>query len=221
MEQLFRKFAPLCAMVMKPNGGSVEFLGTAFAVHTEGYLITAAHVIKGQEQIVISPATNATGYQAAAQKLRAIAAPVQQLDEANDLALLKFSEPVQLKLPTNLFGDANMAGPGTPIMHLGYPFGTSGSLMLVMRSGHLAAKVETAQGIKQLYVEGIAYSGAAGGPLIDVAQGRIIGVINNQIGLVPKSTGADNDFKLPVLTELTFAAPINAVAALLDDLQSS
>jgi S1-C subfamily serine protease len=118
-------------------------------------------------------------------------------------------------------GDADAISPGTKIMHLGYPFGTSGSLILVMRSGHLTAKVEATQGIKQLYVEGIAYSGAAGGPLVDATKGNIIGIVNSQIGLVPKPTGADNDYKLPVLTELTFATPINVVTALLNGRQPS
>ncbi|HET7395574.1 MAG TPA: serine protease [Gammaproteobacteria bacterium] len=221
MEKLFRKFAPLCAMVMKPNGESVEFLGTAFAVHKDGYLVTAAHVVKGQEQIVISPTTNVTGYQTTSNKLRALAASVVQLDEANDLALLELKQPMQLQLPANLLGDADAISPGTKIMHLGYPFGTSGSLILVMRSGHLTAKVEATQGIKQLYVEGIAYSGAAGGPLVDATKGNIIGIVNSQIGLVPKPTGADNDYKLPVLTELTFATPINVVTALLNGRQPS
>jgi serine protease Do len=213
MEQIFRKFAPLCAMVMKPNGESVEFLGTAFAVHTDGYLITAAHLVKDQEQIVISPSTDATGYQTTSPKLRCLAASVEQIDEQNDLALLKFREPINLKLPTDLFGKAEKLIPGTAVMHLGYPFGKTGALALVMRSGHLAAKVET-NGIKQLYVEGVAYSGAAGGPLIDTGQGRIVGIVNNQLGLLPPAKNAKG-MKLPIQLDLTYAAPVESGLELL------
>lgn len=208
----------MCAMVMKPNGNSVDFLGTAFAIHEAGYLVTAAHVIKDQEQILISPSTDVTGYQATSQKLRCIGASVVQVDESNDLALLKFDEPINLKLPPDLFGDTDKLVPGTPIMHLGYPFGKTGSLILVMRSGRLAAKVEAGQGIKQLYVEGVAYSGAAGGPVVDAAQGRIIGVINSQIGLVPPGEN-DKGFKLPIQLDLTYAAPIESGLKLLEKMQ--
>ncbi|MGH8370539.1 MAG: S1 family peptidase, partial [Gammaproteobacteria bacterium] len=210
MEQLFRKFAPLCAMVMKPNSDSVEFLGTAFAVHKGGYLITAAHVVKGQEHIVVSPATDVTGYQTSSPKLRCLVASVETTDEQNDLELLKFSEPINLKLPAGLFGDAETLVPGNPVMHLGYPFGKTGALALLMRSGSLAAKVETAQQVKQLYVEGVAYTGAAGGPLIDAARGRIIGVVNSQLGLVPPVQNAKG-LKLPIQLDLTYAAPIEVV----------
>lgn len=207
MEQLFRKFAPLCAMVMKPNGDSVDFLGTAFAVHEAGYLATAAHVVKDQERIMISPSTDATGYQTTSQKLRCLEASVVEMDERNDVALLKFNEPVNLKLPENLLGNPDKLTPGAAIMHLGYPFGKTGSLVLAMRSGYLVAKIETAQGIKQLYVEGVAYSGATGGPLVDARHDTIIGIVNSQLGLLPKPSNQNNDFKLPVLTELSFAAP--------------
>lgn len=214
MEQLFRKFAPLCAMVMKPHADSVEFLGTAFAVHTDGYLITAARVVKDQKQIVISPSTDATGYQTSSPKLRCLAASVEQLDEQNDLALLKFSEPINLKLPTGLFGNAEELLPGGAVMHLGYPFGKTGALALVMRSGCLAAKIETATGIRQLYVEGVAYSGAAGGPLIDVVQGRIVGIVNSQLGLLPPAKNAKG-MKLPIQLDLTYAAPVESGLELL------
>lgn len=215
MENVFRKFAPLCALVMKPSGDSVEFLGTAFAVHSSGYLATAAHVVKGQGKIVISPSSDATGFQAASQKLRCIDTSVVEMDEKNDVALLKFNDPVGLKLTGELFGDSNRLIPGAAIMHLGYPFGKTGSLVLAMRSGRLAAKVENPQGVRQLYVEGVAYSGAAGGPLIDVSRGTIVGVINQQLGLVPKPSEREFEFKLPIATELTFAAPIDALLDLI------
>lgn len=214
MEQAFRKFAPLCAMVMRPNADAVEFLGTAFAVHPDGYLITAAHVVKDQEHIVISPSTDATGYQTTSPKLRCLAASVEKIDEQNDLALLKFDEPVNLKLPSDLFGDAEKLLPGSAVMHLGYPFGKTGALALVMRSGCLSAKIEAASGARQLYVEGVAYSGSAGGPLIDTVRGRIVGIVNSQLGLLPPAKNTKG-MKLPIQLDLTYAAPVESGLALL------
>ena len=216
MERLFQKFAPLCAMVMTPNGDSVDFLGTAFAVDAAGYLATAAHVVKDRKQVLVSPATDAGGYQVAAQKLRCIAASVVQLNELNDIALLKFDEPIEMKLPPNLFGELDRVFPGAPIAHLGYPFGNTRNLVLAIRSGCLAAKLENVNGVRQLYVESVAYSGAAGGPLLDVARGNIIGLINSQLGLLPKSADDKGGFSVPLQTDLTIATPIQSVMQLLE-----
>jgi serine protease Do len=215
MEQIFSKFAPLCAMVMKQAGDSVEFLGTAFAVREDGYLATAAHVVKGQDTLLISPATDATGYQTTAQKLRCMAVSVVQMDESNDVALLKLTDPVGMRLPADFLGDADALVPGAGIAHLGYPFGKSGSLALTLRSGILAAKTESAQGIRQLYLEGTAYSGAAGGPVLDTQRARVVGVITRQISLVPQSTASATSLTLPVMTDLTYAAPINVLLKLI------
>ncbi|HET7922344.1 MAG TPA: serine protease [Gammaproteobacteria bacterium] len=217
MEQLFKKFAPLCAMVMKQNGDSVDFLGTAFAVREDGYLATAAHVVKDQEKLLISPATDATGYQATSQKLRCLAVSVVQMDEPHDVALLKLAEAISLKLPPDLLGDADTLAPGASIAHLGYPFGKTGVLALALRSGVLAAKTESAQGIQQLYLEGSAYSGAAGGPVLDTRHSRVIGIITRQISLVPVAQASGSDFRLPVMTDMTYASPINVLVKLLTD----
>ena len=65
MEELFRRLAPSCAMVLKrnPDTRGVEFLGSAFAVRADGRLFTAAEVVKGQDEILISPAEDALGFQ--------------------------------------------------------------------------------------------------------------------------------------------------------------
>src|SRR6185312_939589 len=170
MEQLFQKFAPACAMVMEKNPGArgVEFLGSAFVVRQGGWLFTAAEVVKGKTQLLVSPAEEPLGFQPMSR---------EQL--------------------------------------LGFPFGRHGTLVLTARHSHLAAKMLSADGRQQLLVEGAVYSGAAGGALVDVRRGRIVGVLGTQLALLPKEGMLPGKFNLPQQTDLSLAAPIEAAAALL------
>ena len=222
MEELFRRLAPSCAMVLKrnPDTRGVEFLGSAFAVRADGRLFTAAEVVKGQDEILISPAEDALGFQPTSrEQLRCFGAKVASLDAKNNVALLRLTDPAMLRLPPELLGDSEAIHPGAEIMHLGFPFGRHGSLVLTARAGRLAAKVLTPEGNRQLVVDGTVYSGAAGGPLIDVHRGRIVGVLCSQLVLLPREGDSGRKLVLPTQTDLSLAAPIEAALALLSAAQ--
>jgi S1-C subfamily serine protease len=217
MEQLFQRLAPSCAMVLtrNPATGTVDFLGSAFAVRQDGHLFTAAEVVKDRTELLVSPAEDPSGFQPASrEKLNCFPAKVLKQDAANNLALLKLTDSAQLRLPPDLLGDSASLIPGATLMHLGFAFGRHGSLPLLARSGCLAAKVLGPVGNRQLLVEGTAYSGAAGGPLIDVRRGCIVGVMLSPLALMPKDESGKK-FALPQQTDLSLAAPIEAAMALL------
>lgn len=203
-------------MVLTRNAstGAVEFLGSAFAVRQDGHLFTTAEVVKDRSELLVSPAGDPTGYQLVSRdKLNCFPATVVKLDAANNLALLRLTDRAELRLP-ELLGDSAALLPGAELMYLGFAFGRHGSLALTLRSGHLASKVQDPAGRRQLLVEGAAYSGAAGGPLVDVRRGRIVGVMLSQLVLMPKEDPAKK-FALPLQTDLSLAAPIEVAAALL------
>lgn len=203
-------------MVLTRNAstGAVEFLGSAFAVRQDGHLFTTAEVVKDRSELLVSPAGDPTGYQLVSRdKLNCFPAAVVKLDAANNLALLRLTDRAELRLP-ELLGDSAALLPGAELMYLGFAFGRHGSLALTLRSGHLASKVQDPAGRRQLLVEGAAYSGAAGGPLVDVRRGRIVGVMLSQLVLMPKEDPAKK-FALPLQTDLSLAAPIEVAAALL------
>lgn len=217
MEQVFQRFAPACAMVLAkdPATQALDFLGSAFAVRQDGYLFTAAEVVKDREELLISPVEDPTGFQPATrERLRCFGAKLVAQDPKNNLALLKLGEAAQLRLPPDLLGDSAGILPGAAVMHLGFAFGRHGSVSLTARTGHLASKVLGPDGSRQLLVEGVVYSGAAGGPLIDIQRGRIVGVVLSQLMLMPKEDPAKK-FALPQQTDLSIAAPIEAAKALL------
>lgn len=218
MEQLFQKLAPSCAMVLtkNPATGAVDFLGSAFAVRQDGYLFTAAELAKDRSELLVSPAVDALGFQLTSRdKLNCFPARVVKVDAANSIALLKLDDSAQLRLPPDLLGDSEALAPGAAIMHLGFPFGRHGSLALAARTGHLAAKLQNPDGVRQLLVEGSMYSGSAGGPLIEVRRGRIVGVVTGQLALLPREGQTERKLALPIQTDLTLAAPVEAGLALL------
>jgi len=217
MEQLFQRLAPSCAMVLTRDQatGAVDFLGSAFAVRQDGHLFTAAEVVKDHGELLVSPAEDPAGFQPTSRdKLNCFAARVVKADARDGVALLRLGDQAGLRLPPDLLGDSAALLPGTELMYLGFAFGRHGSLALTLRGGRLAAKIQDASGRRQLLVEGAAYSGMAGGPLVDARSGRIVGVVQNQLVLMPKDDGS-RKFALPLQTDLSLAAPIEAAAALL------
>jgi S1-C subfamily serine protease len=217
MEQLFQTLAPSCAMLLErnPATNAVDFLGSAFAVREDGYLLTAAELVKDKTDLLVSPTEDPTGFQSTSRdKLNCFPAVVVKVDAPNGVALLKLADPAQLHLPPDLLGDSTMLIPGAEVMYLGFAFGRHGSLALITRSGCLAAKLQGPAGGRQLLVEGSAFSGTLGGPLIDVRRGRIVGVMQSPLALMPKDESG-RKFALPQQTDLSQAAPIEAGAALL------
>ncbi|HET7176248.1 MAG TPA: serine protease [Gammaproteobacteria bacterium] len=218
MEQIFQRLAPSCAMVLTRNasGKGVDFLGSAFAVREDGYLFTAAEVVKDRTSLLVSPAEDALGFQSSSrEQLRCFAAEVKAADAGNNVALLKIIDPVSLRLLPDLLGETETLHPGAAMMQLGFPFGRHGTLVLTARTGHLAAKMLSTDGRRQLLVEGAVYSGAAGGALVDLRRGRIVGVLGSQLALLPKDSESAGKFTLPLQTDLSLAAPIEAATALL------
>lgn len=217
MEEIIKRFAPACAMVLikDPTTQTVDFLGSAFAVRQDGYLFTTAELVKDRTELLVSPASDPSGFQPTSRaQLSCFAARVVGMDAQNNVALLKLADSARLPLSPDLLGETATLQPGTELMHLGFPFGRHGSVALAARRGHLAAKVQEPTGKRQLLVEGVVYSGAAGGPLIDVRRGRIVGVMLSPLALMPKEESGKM-FAVPQQTDLSLAAPIEAAAALL------
>lgn len=217
MEESVKRFAPACAMVLikDPATQTVDFIGSAFAVRQDGYLFTTADLVKDRTELLVSPAGDPSGFQSTSRpQLSCFAARVAGVDAQNNVALLKLTDSARLRLPPDLLGETESLRPGAELLHLGFPFGRHGSVALTARTGHLAAKVQEPAGKRQLLVEGIVFSGAAGGPLIDVRRGRVVGVLVSPLALMPKEDSGKK-FALPQQTDLSLAAPIEAALELL------
>jgi putative serine protease PepD len=173
-----------------PGGGSqqTQAEGSGFVVDTKGDIVTNEHVVDGANSITVR-----------FQSGKKVKATLVGSDKSTDIAVIKVNVDASLLHPLPL-GDSNTTQPGQAVVALGSPFGLPGT----MTAGIVSAINRTITAPNNFSISGAIQTDAAinhgnsGGPLIDVATGKVIGV-NAQI----ESDSGGND-------GVGFAIPINA-----------
>ena len=179
-EQLNTEMSPVVdrargALVQIQNGG--EGFGAGTIWHTDGLIVTNAHVIAGRGMLrVVLP------------DRQTLPATVIASDPDRDLAALMV---VASDLPTVELGNSRSLQPGQWVMAVGHPWGVAGAVTGGVVIGMGAGLPE----IPRAHHEWIALDlhmrpGHSGGPLVDVA-GRLVG-INTMIA------GPDVGFAVPL-----------------------
>ncbi len=171
-------------------------LGSGFAIHPQGYVITNHHVIDGEYDISL------TLFQEAEHELRSLVfenVRIVALAPHLDLALLKIEDPGNHALPTVPLGDSDIIGQGQTVFSIGSPLGFDRTVS----QGIVSLKNRLIDG--HLFVQSTVQinPGNSGGPLFNL-RGEVIGVNNMKIGAVG-------------IEGLSFAIPSNAVKAFLDN----
>lgn len=150
--------------------------GTAFVVHSDGYLITNVHVVKFEKE------------QADGVRVRVLLqgktypAKVVKLDLEHDLAVIKIEAK---NLPALNFGDSDKVELGEDVRTFGFPLTGRLGQSLKVTSGNIAG-IETAQsdgsisknsanGHKIFLTDASVNPGNSGGPLVN-RKGEVIGV---------------------------------------------
>lgn len=202
-----------------------EFRGTGFAVEDGTLIVTNAHVVPGvldpsrREQVgIIVPQKGTTG--GTFREARLVA-----MDAATDLAVLKIGgDP----LPTLKVVDSSRVREGQEVLFSGFPIGsmlgtfpaTHRAMVAAIapiaipqaRSAELDPKVvrRLAQGAFDIFqLDGTAYPGNSGSPLLDPATGEVIGVVNM---VLVKST---KEATLAQPSGITYAVPSRYLVELL------
>ena len=163
--------------------------GTAVAIATGGYLVTALHVVDRASEISIRTADG-----------RVMPAALVARDAATDLALLK----IEADLPVLPRGPE--PGLGEPVCALGNPYGTG----LSVSCGVVSGLHRTGMGFNAIedfiQTDAAINPGMSGGALVD-GEGRLVGV------LLAIFTGqSDSDIGI------NFAASLPLVVRVIDDL---
>jgi S1-C subfamily serine protease len=197
------------------------FRGTAFVVGSGRFVVTNLHVLP--DVLDTALAVQLPG-DAAGPGWRSLT--VRARDRAHDLALLEV-EGEALPSPLPLADDA-LAGEGTDIVLLGYPIGGLLGYSTVTHRGIVASVTRIAlpapgarlldprtvaqlrQGAFEIYqLDANAYPGNSGGPVIDVASGRVVGVLNMVLARATREGALSNP------TGISYAIPVRHVRALL------
>lgn len=199
------------------------FRGTGFAVDGGQLIVTNAHVLPppdasaAERRVVVQVWRSPGGWEQREVQPAALARP-------HDLALLRLQGPAVP--PLKLAGDAHVPE-GSEVALIGFPVGGALGFSHVTHRGIVAAVTAIAlpqassQGLSERAVrqiregsfdiyqlDAVAYPGNSGGPLLDVASGQVVGVINM---VLTKSREA----ALASPTGISYALPVRHVHALL------
>ncbi|OYV79054.1 MAG: serine protease [Acidithiobacillus ferrivorans] len=167
-------FAPFFGAPGQPGGPQgapgagqkyqVQSLGSGFVVSPDGYIVTAAHVVKGAQKIIVS-LTNHHQY----------TAHLVGLSTRMDVALLKIDAK---NLPTVQIGDSGKLEVGQWVLAVGSPFGFENSVTQGVVSA-TSRPLPDDPYIPFIQTDVPINPGNSGGPLFNM-RGQVIG-INDQI----------------------------------------
>ena len=174
------------------EGGS----GSGSIINREGYVVTNVHVIEGAYKIYIS-LSDGTQYEG----------KVIGIDEASDIAVIKFDPPKDVELKTIPFGESGNLKVGQKVLAIGNPFGFERTLTTGIVSG-LGRPIRNSNNViirDMIQTDTAINPGNSGGPLLDTT-GRMIG-INTMIYSTSGSSAG-----------IGFAVPINTAKRVISDL---
>ncbi len=205
------------------------FRGTGFVVGDGHLLVTNAHVIPDelalQQQLALQLPGNRKGGQDAALETRKLT--LLRQDRSHDLALLRVDGAA---LPVLALAEDDAAQEGQALAFIGFPIGgllgfspvthraTLSSITPIAlpppnaRLLDAAAVARLRQGPFDIYqLDGTAYPGNSGGPLLDADSGRVLGVVN----MVLVKNSRESVLSSP--SGISYAIPVRFVRALLEN----
>lgn len=205
------------------------FRGTGFVVGDGRTLVTNAHVVPEETAALQQLALQLPGNRKAGQDtpLETRKLTLLRQDRSHDLALLRLDGP---PLPVLALADDDSGQEGQAVAFIGFPIGgllgfspvthraTLSSITPIAlpppnaRLLDAAAVARLRQGPFDIYqLDGTAYPGNSGGPLLDIDSGRVLGVIN----MVLVKNSKESVLSSP--SGISYAIPVRFVRALLAD----
>lgn len=165
--------------------GPQEGSGTAFVVHSDGLLVTCAHVVRGSTKVSVTVGTST------------YPGDVVGVDDRHDLALIRVAAS---NLPAVPLGNSDTVQLAEEVRAVGYPLSDVLGTSVKITRGTIAGVV-TKNGDRLLQIDASINPGNSGGPLFN-DRGEVVGI--NSAGLVGES-----------ITNVGFAVPANYALALL------
>lgn len=167
-EQLQREIGAAVVMFSTPSG-----LGSGFIIHPDGYAITNAHVIQGEQRV------RATVYERTEHDMRRLLIDQVQIVAVNnhlDLALVKLTHPDGARFPITYLQPQEVLSAGQNVFAIGAPLG----LERTLSRGVIATTQRSFEGLTYIQTTTQINPGNSGGPLFN-DQGEVIGVTNMKI----------------------------------------
>lgn len=156
---------------------SINSSGTGF-LHKSGVIITAGHVVSN---------CNASDLIILNFRWEEIEVKDVVIDDKYDLALLRTKSKIKGKSLPICSSESLLIG--SQISTWGYPTGYTGGVPL-LTSGYLSGiqsfQVDSGQNVRKWVVNAAFNSGNSGGPLLEIENGEVIGVVSSKLAPIPK-----------------------------------
>ena len=177
----------------KPEFAPSKYSGTGFLVSTNGYIVTAYHVVKSSDSVFIEN-----------EKFGRLKVSLVYRNPETDVALLLITDEQFKNLPSVPFAIRSSEGAlGEAVYTLGYPRNE-----IVYGDGTISATSGYEQNENSYQISIPVNPGNSGGPMID-QQGAVVGIIN---GVQTDARGTAFAVKSNVLLEEIKSAPLDSLA---------
>jgi S1-C subfamily serine protease len=170
--------------------------GSGSIIDAKGYVLTNKHVVKDAYKVYVSLADGSR-----------FEAKVVGIDPENDLAVIKFAPPKNVKLTVIPYGDSTRLRVGQKVLAIGNPFGLERTLTrgIVSGIGRPVSQTERAQDgssstvviQNMIQTDASINPGNSGGPMLN-SRGELIGV--NTMIYSPSGGSVGIGFAVPVAT---------------------
>ncbi|MFA5700945.1 MAG: serine protease [Desulfuromonas sp.] len=220
LKTVYQKFCGGCMMVFRREGEVVQFLGSAFLVHEDGYLLTVSHIIP-QENTTLMVVPQLPGSEftpISHETVTSVPVKVVSRNLDRDVALLQMEQQIEMQLPDHFIGTAESTMVGSQVMSLGFSFGHQALHSLIAVSAVTSAKVLSRNESKILLFDNMIHDGDRGGPLVGVEDGLVIGIINGRFDAASASQDyTDGSRTVTAITNMSYAVAIDYGVELMEE----
>jgi len=199
-QTLIQRYTNGTLMLMDRRDDAYHFLGTAFIVHSKGYLLTAARLLEGARNLaLVNPAQPGLFSPLAVESAAAYGVTAVGTDASRDVALLKMDIGEGLiEAPEDFIGNPETLTEGTYLLAFGVSFGHFRVHNVMAMRAMLSAKILSPNETRLLVYDADIHPGDVGGPLVNVEKGRIVGVIQGSFNpLHFQESREPDDYQLP------------------------
>jgi serine protease Do len=210
LQNVSRKFRSGCMMLMNQQQERLSFLGSAFLVHRDGYLLTAAHLVNNRQGLIIVPTSFTDDYLPMTfDRVAGMPVKVVRSDNDSDVALLRLEQDVSIAVPDDFLGASENVRPGASVMSLGYSFGHEQLHAIMNLSGVVAGKIRSPNNTRLILFDKMVHDGDRGGPLVHAGDSHIIGIVSGRFEPTEVVRGSQEwDRTPPRDTSVSFAVAI-------------
>ena len=214
------KFRSGCMMVARQRGDTIEFVGSAFLVHAQGYLLTAAHLVTASEDLAVVPSQPSDDFlPMTAERVAVMPVSVAARDAERDVALLRIDQNVEIGVPDDFLGNTASVRPGASVMALGYSFGHHRVHAVMAFDAVVSAKIRSRNGTALILYGSAFHEGDRGGPLVHVQDGHVVGIVSGRFESAEIVTQVPEDERLHAAeTNVSYAVAIEYGLALMEQI---